>query len=435
MIVFQPRGAGVACIAGASGPIKLFRLAGEGGMGVVFEGQVHQTGQRVAVKLLHPHLAADKDAARRFQREIEVLRRLKHPQLVGIVGFGKWNGRPALITEWLPGGSLAQVIEAQRQAGRPLPFLRAAAWLWDACQGLAAIHNAGLVHRDIKPSNLLLTPQGGLKIADLGLAKAVGIETSALTATGLAIGSPRYMAPEQWTRPGEVDARADIYALGVTFYELLTGRVPVGAWQPASGLNPTVPPWFDAVVHKMLAPEPQDRFETVAAVYLSFPGEAGQIPPRLPATAPPTPRRGAMPGWINQLLPAARRWTGKLRGSWTALVATFRRPIRFEGLPQVMRSTIGRIIWRWRRVVGLVLLGAATVWLVTIFWPPPRPPKAPRPGCLRIGPAFPNPLSFPIRSGRRRVSLMIGFTPRDACRIKVRRARWSSQLGSSKREP
>lgn len=227
VIVFQPRGMGLACIAAKVGPFELVRMAGEGGMGVVFEGLMPEKGQRVAIKLLHPHLGNDRDALRRFEREIEILQKIKHPHVVRVIGFGKWKTHPALITEWLPGGSLAQLL-AFRPKGELPQFGQVARWLADACQGLAAIHAVGLVHRDIKPSNLLLTAEARLKIADLGLAKAIGQETTALTVTSLAVGSPRYMAPEQWTNPGGVDRRADIYALGVTFYELLTGRLPVG---------------------------------------------------------------------------------------------------------------------------------------------------------------------------------------------------------------
>ncbi|HOP78084.1 MAG TPA: FHA domain-containing serine/threonine-protein kinase, partial [Thermogutta sp.] len=264
VLVFRPRfSSGVACVAGEFGGVRLVRLVGEGGMSVVFEGRVVKTGEPVAVKLLHPHLLEDADALRRFQREVSELRNLRHPRLVRIVGQGKWLGYPALVTEWLPGGSLAQQIESLKRKGEVASFAQALVWLRQACEGLRVIHEAGLVHRDIKPSNLLLSAEGAIKIADLGLARRLGGETRGLTATGMAIGSPKYMAPEQWDRPGEVDGRADIYALGMTFYELLTGRIPAGAWRPASELNPTVPKTFDVILERMLAPAKEERFANV----------------------------------------------------------------------------------------------------------------------------------------------------------------------------
>jgi len=290
VLVFRPRfSSGVACVAGEFGGVRLVRLVGEGGMSVVFEGRVVKTGEPVAVKLLHPHLLEDADALRRFQREVSELRNLRHPRLVRIVGQGKWLGYPALVTEWLPGGSLAQQIESLKRKGEVASFAQALVWLRQACEGLRVIHEAGLVHRDIKPSNLLLSAEGAIKIADLGLARRLGGETRGLTATGMAIGSPKYMAPEQWDRPGEVDGRADIYALGMTFYELLTGRIPAGAWRPASELNPTVPKTFDVILERMLAPAKEERFANVKRLEEAL--------ERAFAPEPPSLLRTSFEGW------------------------------------------------------------------------------------------------------------------------------------------
>ncbi len=288
ILVFRVRNhSGVVCVEGQMGPARLKRLVGEGGMSVVFEGWFVEQNTPVAVKLLHPQWLQDADAVRRFQREISRLRELKHPRLVRIVGYGKWGSYPALLTEWLAGGSLRQVLE--QQGAKRIGFPQAVAWLRQACEGLAVIHEVGLVHRDIKPSNLLLTATGELKIADLGLVRRVGQEPSALTMTGMALGSPWYMAPEQWERPDAVDARTDIYALGVTFYQLLTGDRPMGKWRPASRRNPEVPPWFDHVLEKMVAFEPAERFASVREIIETIQAETEPAPQVNPAAAPLCP--------------------------------------------------------------------------------------------------------------------------------------------------
>ncbi len=243
LIVFQTAQAGLACIkaskplnvlrsgarASEVGSVELGRFVGEGGMGVVFEGRLQPSGTPVALKLLHPHLASQESMVRRFQKEVEILRGLNHPHVVRVIGYGQWDGLKALITEWMPGGSLKTVLEYQRRLGKPLDWGKAGGLLRQAAAALAAVHQAGLIHRDVTPSNFLLSPQGVLKIADLGLAKPT-VGRGELTATGLVLGSPNYMAPEHWD--GQPDQRSDLFSLGVMFYELLTGRLPQGAWAP-----------------------------------------------------------------------------------------------------------------------------------------------------------------------------------------------------------
>ena len=145
-------------------------------------------------------------------------------------------------------------------AGRTTRRSREFQWLVDAARGLGAIHAAGLVHRDVKPANILIGPGGRAVVVDLGIARGFDAGEAALTATGLVPGTFAYMAPEQLTSPGSVDARADLFSLGVTFYELLTGSLPAGSWRPASEINPTVPAPFDAVLERLLRPRPGDRY-------------------------------------------------------------------------------------------------------------------------------------------------------------------------------
>jgi serine/threonine-protein kinase len=195
-------------------------------MGLVFEGRNGPSGQPLAVKILHPQLARSREMVNRFHREAVLLSMLNHPHVVKILQHLRWGEWEALITEWLPGGSLKGMLEQLRHWRQQVPFAWGVQYLWEASCGLAALHKRELVHRDIKPSNLLIGADGRLKVSDLGLARPLGREHSDLTKTGALLGSARYMAPEQWGDSSQVDGRADLYALGVTFYELLTGQLP-----------------------------------------------------------------------------------------------------------------------------------------------------------------------------------------------------------------
>ncbi len=281
-------GPGPLVLPARQSKLEAVRLAGQGGMAVVLEGRRLDTSQRVAIKLMLPQLSQQEEYLQRFRREVALLRQVRHPRVVRIAGYGQWARLPCLVMDWVEGQTLKQRIQALARDGRLCTWAEASRWLGQVVDGLAAIHRAGLVHRDIKPSNILVDGQGNALVADLGVARPVQDAQTALTTTGASVGTWVYMAPEQVYTPDRVDARADQYGLGATFYELLTGQAPLGRWVPASQRNPTVPAEFDGVLERLLAPQAVDRYSGMdeLAQHLVGLGLAAQNPSL--ATPPPS---------------------------------------------------------------------------------------------------------------------------------------------------
>jgi serine/threonine protein kinase len=246
------------------GSYALYAPVASGGFGTVYFGRDLQTNRAVAIKRLHGHLAYQPDVVARFQQEAQRLRGLQHPNIVQVLDDGTDSrGLPFIILEWVEGWTVDASLE---QSGR---FAIADA-VEIACQVLAALEAAGrrgVVHRDIKPANLMVTPPPDrrVKVMDFGIAKDVLANAGSQYTQ---IGTIAYMAPEQFTQ-GAVDARTDLYALGVTLYELLTGQRPKGALTPESltslrELRPEVDPALAAIVYRALEKRPADRFENAA---------------------------------------------------------------------------------------------------------------------------------------------------------------------------
>ncbi len=210
--------------------------------------------------------------------------RMQHPNIVRLLDHGRAGTYNYLVMEWIQGPSLRKVIADRKQASRLPEFNDVLRWFEQMARGLAAIHAAGMVHRDIKPSNILIGADGVARITDLGLAKRVDVDGGTVTTTGHAPGTVLYMAPEQLESPDTVDARADQYALGVTFYEVLTGCRPQGSWPAASTDNPTVPQWFDPIIARLTARRREQRFSGMFEVLESLP-KAPPAPPAREATA------------------------------------------------------------------------------------------------------------------------------------------------------
>ena len=263
-------------VPAAYGSYRVDRYAARGGMGLVLRGTREGGGEPVAIKVLLPGTILDHRDAGRFEHEVVMLARVRHPNVVKMLDHGMVGRCPYLVLEWIEGPSLREVIAKDRRAGKLTDFVDALRWFEQVAKGLAAIHAVGMVHRDLKPSNLLIGPDGVARVADLGIAKRIDAGHTSYTTTGHAPGTFEYMAPEQIAAPDTVDGRADLYALGVTFHELLAGTRPVGAWRPASEVNPTVPKSFDAVLGRLLAPRPSDRYGDIHDLLCAFsnPGRA-----------------------------------------------------------------------------------------------------------------------------------------------------------------
>ncbi len=209
-----------------AGKYRLLRLLGVGGMGEVHEAEHLRLGERVALKFLQASSGARPGAAARLVREAQLMARVRSPHVSSRVDVEELeSGEPFVVMDLLEGCSLSQLL---RERGA-LQVHEAVGLILQACEGLAAAHAVGVIHRDIKPSNLFLTPGGVLKVIDFGLAKARSSEGLDLTRSDAVFGSPLYMSPEQIRASREVDARTDIWSLGVTLYELLTGRTPFSA--------------------------------------------------------------------------------------------------------------------------------------------------------------------------------------------------------------
>ena len=254
---------------------EIGELLGRGGMGLVFRARQKVLKRQVALKIVVSGAHAGAAERTRFRTEAEAVARLYHPGIVQIYEVGEQAGCPYLALEFVSGGSLAQQLD-----GGPMPPRRAAQLIRDLAGAVQHAHEQGIIHRDLKPANVLLTETGVAKIADFGIAKLIDVEQN-LTQTGVVLGSPSYMAPEQAT--GNVRAigpATDVYALGAILYELLTGRPPfLGASMletldqvrthdpaPPQTLQPKVPEDLATICLKCLEKQPADRYSSAAAL-------------------------------------------------------------------------------------------------------------------------------------------------------------------------
>ena len=221
-----PSAPALAAVAARFPQFEVRQLLGVGGMGAVYEVRQPQLDRIVALKVMLPEVADDPKFAERFTREARALAKLNHPNIVAVYDFGQAGDWFYFVWEVVDGANLRQTMRAGR-----LTAAQALAIVPKLCDALQFAHDEGIMHRDIKPENILLDKKGRVKIADFGLAKLLGAEPDdpSITVTGVGMGTPRYMAPEQLDDAKNVDHRADIYSLGVVFYEMLTGELPLGA--------------------------------------------------------------------------------------------------------------------------------------------------------------------------------------------------------------
>ncbi len=279
--------------------LEILELLGQGGMGAVYKARQKGLDRLVALKVLPPGIGYDAAFAERFKREARSLARLNHPNIVAVHDFGEAAGLFYFVMEYVDGVNLRQMERTERLAPR-----EALGIVVQVCEALQFAHDEGIVHRDIKPENILLDKKGRVKIADFGLAKLLARAPADFTLTQpqQVMGTPSYMAPEQIEHPAEVDQRADIYSLGVVFYEMLTGELPLGRFAPPSQKY-QVDVRLDEVVLKALEKEPSRRYQHASEVKTDV--EEISRTPRRPAPAPVHTAAAPLPQ--GEAGPAARR--------------------------------------------------------------------------------------------------------------------------------
>jgi eukaryotic-like serine/threonine-protein kinase len=234
------------------GNYDLVEKVAEGGMGSVWRARHRETGQIVAIKIMPAHMASNPTLLKRFEQEFRAASRLDHPNIVRAIDYGDTGSTPYLVMEFVEGESLGQKIERE---GR-MPEAEAIRIIAQVAQGLHRAHKQGIIHRDVKPDNVMVQPDGVAKLADLGLVKEVDADLN-LTKTGRGLGTPHFMAPEQFRSAKDADIRADIYSLGATLYMMVTGELPfksngpLDAWMKKMN-NDLVPP-------RQLAPDLTER--------------------------------------------------------------------------------------------------------------------------------------------------------------------------------
>jgi eukaryotic-like serine/threonine-protein kinase len=321
-------------------------------MGQVFRARDTKEHRDLALKVLHAAREEDTDRTERFKREIGILSRIKHPAVPRILDFGLQEGELYFVSELVDGTDLK--TETKRRG--PWPPAEAAALVASVAEALAVAHSLGVVHRDVKPSNIMLARDGVVKLLDFGLARGVGIDMTTLTRTGMVVGTPGYMSPEQFDTHG-VDERSDVYSLGVVLFELLTGKLPftgqtpvavaikhkIEPARPPRSLRADIPVWLDRIVLRCLEKDPSRRFHSAAelAAELRRPRGAGPHSRRLPSGDAVIEDEGGSTSWALVLSSPAEK-TG-----WTSGMA-FRMDDRYYRLDAIQPPSGDSRRWTYR---------------------------------------------------------------------------------------
>lgn len=302
------------------GEFTLLRRLGAGGMGVVWLARQESLGREVAVKVLPPAWSSSREAQQRFQREAHAVARLRHPNIVQVLSSGVDEGVAWIAFELVPGEGLDEILRRCARGEMAVPVARFLQWARDVARALECAHRAGIVHRDVKPANVRIVPDGRALLLDFGLARDA--QSAALTLTGAFQGSPHYAAPEQ-VRAGSalIDARADVYSLGITLYECLAGRMPFEGKTteqlflqvltteppPLRKIAPHVSRDLATVVTKAIEKLPDQRYAS-----------AGELGDDLEALLALEPIQARPPSWLRR----ASRWASEHRVRATLVVLT-----------------------------------------------------------------------------------------------------------------
>lgn len=336
--------------------LEVIELLGAGGMGAVYKARQKGLDRLVALKILPDEFAHDVKFALRFTREARTLAKLNHPNIVSVFEFGNVQETYYFLMEFVDGPTLRDVISA----GQLSPE-EALAIVPHLCSALQFAHDNGVIHRDIKPENILLAKDGGVTIADFGLSRMLGDErqSTALTGTHQIMGTLRYMAPEQLAGARSVDHRADIYSLGVVFYELLTGELPIGRFElPSKKVSIDVR--LDEVVLRTLEKEPQHRYQAASEIKSDMDAIASSDDGSLAVTQAVEPTGiGNLAG--SSMRPAPTKQNPPV---WELAARTLltRREL-FGGVERALRP-----LFRWQIIQ--IIVGVSLVGLGAYGWAP-----------------------------------------------------------------
>ncbi|MFG2587739.1 protein kinase [Streptomyces sp. NPDC048438] len=267
----------------AGGRYQLRDLLGEGGMASVYLAYDSALDRQVAIKTLHTELGREQSFRERFRREAQAVAKLQHTNIVSVFDTGEdeLGGAlmPYIVMEYVEGQPLGSVLQSDIQQYGAMPADKALKVTADVLAALETSHEMGLVHRDIKPGNVMMTKRGVVKVMDFGIARAMQSGVTSMTQTGMVVGTPQYLSPEQALGRG-VDARSDLYSVGIMLFQLLTGRIPFDADSPLaiayahvqeepvapSSINRSITPAMDALVARALKKNPNERFPNAAAM-------------------------------------------------------------------------------------------------------------------------------------------------------------------------
>ncbi len=293
------------------GQYEIRAVLGRGGMASVYSARQASMNRDVAIKVMTPELAEDDQFVSRFEHEAKLIAQLQHPHILPVIDFGREGKHIFIVMQLVRGGSLDDRLHEG-----PLPLRLASRMLTQIGSALTFAHEQGIIHRDLKPNNVMLDERNNAYLVDFGIAKMLA-GTTKLTATGNILGTPAYMAPEQW-RGDPVDARTDIYSLGIMVYEMVLGRLPFTGDTPFTlmykhfndpppaprAVNPDIEPSIEAVILRALAKDPDDRYQSADQLAEDFARAVASLPTGLAPRPKPVPDDRTIIG--DEVAPAAR---------------------------------------------------------------------------------------------------------------------------------
>jgi eukaryotic-like serine/threonine-protein kinase len=329
------------------GRYKVLEAMAAGSMGAVYKAERVPVGKLVAIKFLHASFANDSEFQSRFERETRVMSKLAHPNCVSVVDFGTWQGAPYIVMDYISGTTLRSIIDRTSDHARgALEPSRALAIARQIAAGLAHAHTQGITHRDVKPANIMISEEIGtgehVRILDFGLARLRGAVGRDATQTNVVVGTPNYMAPEQTVGGGTIDARTDVYAVGVVLFEMIAGERPFQAEDTLAllgmhraapipkladrvGDRVAIPDGLQGVIEKAMAKSPDDRYQSAIelsdAISEIVTMSSGILPrpPELPGE--PRSLKGRASGKQTTVRKAGRTDIGR----WSTSTAAMRR--------------------------------------------------------------------------------------------------------------